>query len=135
MRKISGLLGALVLTLGLISCGGGGYSTSPGGGGGGGGGGGTCPAGTFCMTASAFNPTSRTVAVGSTVTWQNASGVGHNVVWNNATGSAAAAAGDGTGDMPNFDSGMSHTRMFNTAGTYGFHCTIHQAMTATLTVQ
>ena len=87
------------------------------------------------MTATSFTPTTRTAAVGATVTWQNSSGVGHNVVWDDATAKAAAAAGDGTGDMPNFDTGMSHTRVFNTAGTYGFHCTIHQGMTATLTVQ
>jgi plastocyanin len=133
MRRISGLLGALILALGVVSCGGGGgYTTGTGGGGGGGG---TCPAGTFCMTSSTFTPTSRTVTVGSTVTWQNGSAVGHNIVWDDATGRAAAVGGDGTGDMPNFDAGMSHTRKFNTAGTYGFHCTIHPGMTATLTVQ
>ncbi len=137
MRKISGLLGAITLSLSAVSCGGGGggsYSTGTGGGGGGGGGG-TCPAATFCMTSNTFTPTTRTVAVGSTVTWQNSSGVGHNIVWDDAAGRAAALAGDGTGDMPNFDTGMSHTRMFNAAGTYGFHCTIHPGMTATLTVQ
>ena len=135
MRNISGLLGGFILALSAVSCGGGSsYSTGTGGGGGGGGGG-TCPAATFCMTSGTFTPTTRTVAVGATVTWQNSSGVGHNVVWDDATGKAAAAAGDGTGDMPNFDSGISHTRVFNTAGTYGFHCTIHIGMTATLTVQ
>jgi plastocyanin len=137
MRKVSGLFGALVLALSVVSCGGGGggYSTGTGGGGGGGGGGGTCPAATFCMKATTFTPATLTGAVGATITWQNSSGVGHNVVWDDATGRAAALAGDGTGDMPNFDTGMSHTRKFNAAGTYGFHCTIHQGMTATLTVQ
>jgi plastocyanin len=87
------------------------------------------------MTATTFTPTTRTVAVGSTVTWQNASGVEHNVVWDDATGRAAAAAGDGAGDMPNFTDGTTHTRLFNAAGTYGFHCTIHAGMNGTLTVQ
>jgi plastocyanin len=87
------------------------------------------------MTATTFAPTTLTAAVGATVTWQNSSGVGHNVVWDDATGRAAALAGDDTGDMPNFDTGMSHTRKFNTAGTYGFHCTIHAGMAATLKVQ
>ncbi len=135
MRKISGLFGALIVALSAVSCGGGGGGYSTGTGGGGGGGGGTCPAGTFCMTATTFTPTTLTAAVGATVTWQNSSGRQHNVVWDDATGRAAALAGDDTGDMPNFDTGMSHTRKFNTAGTYGFHCTIHQGMTATLTVQ
>ncbi|GAC1419614.1 MAG: hypothetical protein NVSMB53_18520 [Gemmatimonadaceae bacterium] len=133
MANASGRLGALILILATASCGG--SSTAPGGGGGGGGGGGNCPAGTFCMTANTFTPTTRTVTIGSTVTWQNTSGVGHNVTWDNATGRAAAAAGDGTGDMSNFADGMTHTRVFNTAGTYGFHCTIHAGMTAVLTVQ
>jgi plastocyanin len=87
------------------------------------------------MTLSTFTPTTRTAAVGATITWQNSSGVGHNIVWDDATGRAAALAGDGTGDMPNFDTGMSHTRKFNAAGTYAFHCTIHAGMAATLTVQ
>jgi len=133
--KFLWLLGALFLGLGAAACGGGGYATSPGGGGGGGGGGGNCPAATFCTTVATFTPTTRTVAVGSTVTWQNNSGVGHTVFWDDATGRAAAAAGDGTGDMATLANGASHTRVFNTAGTYGFHCTIHQGMTGTLTVQ
>jgi plastocyanin len=87
------------------------------------------------MNISSFSPTALTASVGATVTWQNASGVGHNVVWDNATANAAAQAGDGTGDMPSFASGTSHTRVFNTAGTYAFHCTIHNGMNATLTVQ
>jgi plastocyanin len=135
--KFLWLLGALLLGLGAAACGGGGYSTSPGGGGGGagGGGGGGCPAATFCTTVSTFTPTTRTVAVGTTVTWENNSGVGHTVFWDDATGRAAATAGDGSGDMTTLNNGASHTRVFNTAGTYGFHCTIHPGMSGTLTVQ
>jgi plastocyanin len=132
MRKISGLLGAVALMLAMTSCGG--DSTSPGGGGGGGGGGGTCPAGTFCMGASNFSPTARTVAAGSTVTWRNESGTGHNVTWDNATGRSAALPGDAAGDIPEFSSG-DRTRLFSAAGAYGFHCTIHAGMNGTLTVQ
>jgi hypothetical protein len=129
--KISGLFGALILAICVASCGGGGDATitpppppPPV----------VCPAGTFCMTSTTFTPTTRTVTVGSTVTWQNDSGVIHNVVWDDATGQAAAQMGDGTGDMAQFGSG-SHTRLFNTAGTYKFHCTIHLGMNGTLTVQ
>jgi plastocyanin len=86
------------------------------------------------MGASNFSPTTRTVVSGATVTWQNQSGVGHNVTWDNAAGRNAALAGSGTGDIPEFSSG-SQTRLFNAAGTYGFHCTIHAGMNATLTVQ
>jgi plastocyanin len=79
------------------------------------------------------------VAVGTTVTWQNDAGIQHNVTWNDAAGRTAALAGDGTGDIGTgvnevFSTGT-HTRLFNTAGTYAFHCSIHAGMNGTLTVQ
>jgi plastocyanin len=139
MRKISGLFGALVLALGVVSCGGGGDTTGTGGGGGGGGGGGNCPANTFCLTINnTFSPTALTVAVGTTVSWRNDALIQHNVTWNDAAGRSAALAGDGTGDIgtgtESFTTGT-HTRLFNTAGVYGFKCTIHLGMNGTLTVQ
>lgn len=134
MRKISGLIGALALILAATSCGGDSSGPDNGGGGGGGGGGGTCPAGTFCMGSSTFSPTVRSVTAGTTVAWQNNSGISHNVTWDNDAGRNAALAGDGTGDIPEFSSG-SHTRLFNATGTYPFRCTIHPGMNATLTVQ
>ncbi len=130
--KILGLFGALILAIGVASCGSGGDSTitppppppPP-----------NCPTNTFCMTSgNTFSPTSRTVAVGTTVTWQNDTGTLHNVTWDDATGKNTAAAGDGSGDIPQFSSGT-HTRVFGTAGTYGFKCTIHLGMNGTLTVQ
>jgi plastocyanin len=132
MLRISGWFGALILTIGLVSCGGGGDLTGTTGGGGGGGGG--CPAATFCMLSSSFSPTTRTVTVGTTVTWRNDALITHNVTWDAAAGRNAALAGDGTGDIVDFSSG-SHTRLFNTAGTYAFHCTIHAGMIGSLTVQ
>jgi plastocyanin len=136
MRKISGLFGALLLVLATVSCGG---STAPGGGGGGGGGGvvtpPACPANTFCLTISnTFSPTALTVAVGTTVSWRNDAGTLHNVTWNDAAGRAAALAGDGTSDIADYSTGT-HTRLFNAAGVYPFHCTIHTGMAGTLTVQ
>jgi len=90
------------------------------------------------MTSLAFNPTALTITHGATVTWQNDSGVIHNVTWVTAAGRTAAVAGDGAGDIDNFGAG-SHSRMFNTPGTYDFYCTIHGSPTAgmhgTLTVQ
>jgi plastocyanin len=137
MRKLSGLFGALTLLVAMSSCGGG-DSTDPGGGGGGGGGGGSCPANTFCMGSASFIPGSRTVSAGTTVTWDNDSGTTHNVNWNDAAGRNAALPGDGSGNIPDFSSG-SHTRLFNTPGTYQFYCNIHgsptSGMRGTLTVQ
>ena len=120
MRKISGLIGALVLAIGMASCGG--DSLGP-----------TCPANTFCLLATSFSPTSLSVPVGTTVTWQNMTTL-HNVIWDDAAGAAAAGAGDGTGDMQNFSSPATHTRKFTTAGTFAFHSTIHAGMAATLVV-
>src|SRR4051812_13700184 len=95
----------------------------------------TCPAGTFCMGSTVFIPTAVTVTAGSTVTWKNDSGVDHNVFWDDATGRNAAGAGDATGDIGNSNTGSTHTRVFTTPGTYGFHCTIHApGMKGTLTV-
>lgn len=128
MRKISGLIGALTLMFAVTSCGG--DSTAPGGGGGDG----TCPAGTFCLLSSSFSPTARTVNVGTTVTWRNDAVILHNVTWDDVAGRNAALQGDGTGDIATFDTG-SHTRLFNTAGTYSFRCTLHGGMVGTLTVQ
>ena len=86
------------------------------------------------MASTSFSPTARTVTVGTTVTWQNDTGIIHNVTWNDAASRAAAGAGDGVGDISDFSTG-SHTRKFTAAGTYAFHCTIHAGMSGTLTVQ
>jgi len=127
MRKLSGLFGALILVSALVSCGGGDTTVTPPPP--------QCAANTFCMTISnTFTPLSMTVAVGSTVSWENDSSLPHNVTWDTPAGRTAAAAGDGTGDIGDFSTGT-HTRVFATAGTFGFHCTIHPGMNGTLTVQ
>ena len=86
-------------------------------------------------TSNTFSPAARTVAPGTTVTWRNDGNTAHNVTWDDAAGSNAALQGDGTGNIADFARGVSHTRLFNTAGTYGFKCTIHPGMNGTLTVQ
>jgi len=129
MRKISGLCGALIFAIVMASCGGGGNGgvvtgpPPP-----------QCPTNTFCLLSSSFSPRSLTVAVGAVVSWENDLGVTHNVIWDDVAGKTAATAGDGSGDIGNFSSGI-HTRVMATAGTYGFHCTIHPGMNATVTVQ
>lgn len=83
--------------------------------------------GTVCMTPSnTFDPASMTVAVGSTVTWMNTTGVTHNVTFD-TPGSPASIA--------SFASGAK-TATFPTKGTFAYHCTIHGAsMSGTITVQ
>jgi len=68
------------------------------------------------------------------VTWKNDFSTDHNVTWNDAAGAAAAEPGDGTGNITGFSS-TTHSRKFNSAGTFGFQCTLHPGMTGTLTVQ
>jgi plastocyanin len=71
----------------------------------------------------AFNPTTRSVAVGTTITWTNKDAIAHTV----------------TSDINLFDSGSipangTYSRTFATAGTFTYHCSIHTTMTASVIV-
>lgn len=72
----------------------------------------------------AFQPTPVTVARGTVV------------IWRNDDASTHTATADGkTWDTGNVAPGASSTGVtFSTAGTYSYHCAIHQYMTATITV-
>ena len=146
MKLFVGALGVVGMVLVMGACGGGGGGASITGGSGGvtgGGGGGVngavCPANTVCMLfqttgaydatgSGSFTPTTMTVAPGSTVSFTNNSGVAHNVVFNTP---AQTPPG---GDIGTISSGTQQ-RTFPTAGTYAFHCTLHDGMTGTITVQ
>ena len=73
-----------------------------------------------------FEPSSILVAASGTVTWTWQGGVIHNVTFR-TTGSPA--------NIPNMSSG-SDSRIFPTAGTYNYVCTIHESlgMTGSVTV-
>jgi plastocyanin len=86
----------------------------------------TCPDNTFCMRASSFQPTTLTVAKGTTVSFTNSSSVEHNVVFDSPPA--------GLEDIGTISSGTA-TRSFGTAGTFAFHCTIHAGMSGSITVQ
>jgi plastocyanin len=86
------------------------------------------------MSGTVFFPTSASAAVGAVVTWVNGSGTTHNVTFDNPGAAGPATAGGPSGSTGDFDSGT-QSRVFNTPGTYPFHCTIHPGMTGTLTVQ
>ncbi len=84
------------------------------------------PPNTVVMSSSSFNPATLTVARGTTVTWLNSDSSVHtstsdNTVWD-------------TGDM---QPGVSRTTVFNTPGTFKFHCVYHgtMGMVGTITVQ
>ncbi len=86
----------------------------------------TCADFTFCMRASTFQPTTLTVAKGTSISFQNNSAVDHNVVFDTAASGAA--------DIGLISSGTV-VRTFNTVGTFAFHCTIHAGMNGSITVQ
>jgi plastocyanin len=72
----------------------------------------------------AFAPASVSVSVGDSVTWTNGDGVGHT-----------ATADDASFDTGTIAGGASNSVTFSTAGTFVYHCSIHPAMTGTITVQ
>ena len=77
-----------------------------------------------------FSPATITIAPGDTITFQSNASIPHNVVSDDGTtfGNGAAAAGPWTYVTPPL-----------TAGTYGFHCTVHggpgSGMAGTISVQ
>jgi plastocyanin len=106
-------LAAVVLALTTVGC-----SDSPAG-----------PDGTgVTVQDNSFNPSSRAVTAGQTVTWTWAGSNQHDVTWD--TGSPAASPTQASG---------TYDRTFATAGTYSYHCTIHGSagagMHGTVTVQ
>jgi plastocyanin len=76
------------------------------------------------IAGQAFDPASVTVSIGDSVTWTNADGVAHT-----------ATADDASFDTGNIAAGGSDSITFATAGSFPYHCTIHPAMTGTITVQ
>jgi plastocyanin len=71
----------------------------------------------------AFAPQSITIHVGDSVTWANADAQGHT-----------ATADDGSWQTGTISGNTSKSLTFTTAGTFAYHCSIHQQMTATLVV-
>ena len=72
----------------------------------------------------AFGPSSKTITVGTTITWTNQDAVGHNVT------STSGLFGSST-----LGQGGTFSFTFNTAGTFNYKCTIHPSMTGTIIVQ
>ena len=79
---------------------------------------------TVVISNFAFSPQNLTIKKGTTVTWINRDSAGHTVT---ADAMGPTSATLGTGD--------SYSYTFNTAGIYGYHCSIHPMMTGTVVVQ
>src|SRR4029079_10312097 len=78
---------------------------------------------TVSITATAFSPTSRTIATTDAIKWTNNDTKSHQVVANN-----------GSFVSPTIAPGKSYTHTFNTAGTYRYHDALHPALTGKIVV-
>ncbi|MDR3667085.1 MAG: plastocyanin/azurin family copper-binding protein [Ignavibacteriaceae bacterium] len=78
----------------------------------------------------AFNPASKTISVGTTITWTNKDNTTHTAT------SGVPGSPDGLFNSGNLSNGGTFSFKFTTAGTFKYYCLIHGAMmTATMTVQ
>jgi plastocyanin len=95
-----------------------------------GGGTGTPGANEVWMQNIAFNPATKTIAVGTTITWTNKDNYPHQPT------SGIPNYPDGLFKSAPLNNGGTFSYKFNTAGTFNYYCFIHGAMmTATMTVQ
>jgi plastocyanin len=72
----------------------------------------------------AFNPSTLTVKVGTTVTWTNLDSTNHPV-----------ASDTGVFNSGTLKNGQSYSYIFNQTGSYPYHCTVHPSMIGTITVE
>ena len=71
----------------------------------------------------AFSPGSLSVMAGATVTWTNSDTTIHTVT-----------ADDGSFNSGNIAVGATYSRVFSSAGTFSYHCTLHPEMTGKVVV-
>jgi plastocyanin len=70
---------------------------------------------TVNIQGSAFSPAEITIKQGESVTWTNKDSVGHTIVGTTFTSTL-------------LDTGQSFTQVFNVAGTFDYHCSVHPSM-------
>ncbi len=78
---------------------------------------------TVSITATAFSPTSRTIATTDSIKWTNKDTKNHQVVANN-----------GSFVSPTIAPGKTYTHTFNTAGTFNYHDALHPSLTGKIVV-
>jgi plastocyanin len=71
----------------------------------------------------AFDPASVTVKVGTPVRWTNQDSATHSVT-----------SDTGVWDSGSIAKGETYTRVFDTVGTFAYHCGVHPSMKGTITV-
>ncbi len=97
---------------------------------GGGGGGGTPPSNQIFMQNTSYNPSTKTISKGTTLTWVNKDPFDHTVT------SGTPGSPDGVFDSGTMGQGANFSYTFNTSGTFKYYCRIHLSlMTGTITVQ
>ena len=74
----------------------------------------------------AFGPQNITIKAGTKVTWTNKDSVAHTVTADTSSSNAPSSS--------EIAPGQSFSFTFLKAGTYGYHCTIHPSMQASVTV-
>lgn len=126
-RFAATLAAGIALAMIVVACGGGGgnngYPTgpsNPGGTGYSGGGGASGSYGsttTIYMKDDYFDPQVDTVAVGDTVTWMNQGTLTHTTT-----------SDTGLWDSGAVSPGQSYKRVFDTAGTFNYHCAFHVSL-------
>jgi plastocyanin len=72
----------------------------------------------------AYSPATLTIKVGTEVTWTNLDSVEHSVV--SSSGNELKS--------PLIPQNGTFSHVFNTAGTYDYHCSVHLTMTGTIIV-
>jgi plastocyanin len=78
----------------------------------------------------AFNPASKTIAIGTTITWTNKDSYAHTVT------SGIPNSPDGLFNSGNLNNGGIFSFKFTATGTFNYYCMIHGAMmTAKIIVQ
>lgn len=82
------------------------------------------PADTIYIDGSAYSPDDHTVGVGSKVTWINNDAMSHTVTANDGTSFSSG----------NITTGSSFSYVFNSIGTYNYHCADHPSMQGKITV-
>jgi plastocyanin len=71
----------------------------------------------------AFNPATIQAKVGQSITWTNQDGTAHTVTLD-----------DKSVDSGNIEANATYSHAFTQAGTFTYHCSIHQQMKGTVTV-
>jgi plastocyanin len=80
---------------------------------------------TVSIKGFAFNPSTLTVPVGTTVTWTNDDSTSHTV-----TSDSGSELSSGS-----ISPGQTYSHTFNTAGTFDYHCRIHTSMKGNVIVE